>query len=413
MSRRRLLLIVAVPLLMAACSSRSSGPPAIAEAFAGPSSLPIRQDLTLKSPVVATVKHGERLEILQTRRRFVQVRTAQGATGWTDNRQLLSTEQMQEIRRFAETTSDLPSEGAATVFEQVNVHTEPSRTSPSFLQIPENETIHVIGHKLAPRTVAAQERAAPIVKRPVRNTKKAREKAKESRRLPPPPMPAAPKPPKNWQELSRIGSRQPAGRPEYQDAQTPQKSPVMEDWSLIRTKDRQVGWVLSRMVTMSIPDEVAQYAEGHRITAYFPLSDINDDGQTKHAWVWTTISRGGQPFEFDGFRVFVWSVRHHRYETVYRERELKGFYPVEAVKAGNEKTAIATFSVVVDADGQLVRKTYAFNGYRVSLSRKEPYVGPTTQAASGSTTSLPAPQPRVPAQPWYSRMSNTVRSWFR
>ncbi len=414
MPRRRLLLILAVPLLMAACSSRASGPPAIAEAFAGPASLPLREDLTLKSPVVATVKHGDRLEILQTRRRFVQVRTSQGATGWTDNRQLLTPEQMQEIRRFSETTSDLPSQGAATVFEQVNVHTEPNRTSPSYLQIPENESVQVLAHKLAPRVAAAQDRVQTTPRKQSRSAKKSREKAKEARRVPPPPMPPPPKPPKNWQELSRTGPRQSPGRSDSTDGQGPAvKSPVMEDWSLIRMKDRRVGWVLSRMVIMSIPDEVAQYAEGHRITAYFPLSDISDNEQTKHAWVWTTMSHGGQPFEFDGFRVFVWSVRHHRYETVYRERELKGFYPVSAVKATAEKNATATFSIVVDSDGQLVQKTYAFNGYRVNLLRKEPYTGQSVQATGTTTASAPTPAARTPTLPWYSRMGQAVRSLFK
>ena len=35
----------------------------------------------------------------------------------------------------------------------------------------------------------------------------------------------------------------------------------MEDWSLVRTKDGQIGWVLTRNLDMSIPDEVAQYAK--------------------------------------------------------------------------------------------------------------------------------------------------------
>ena len=34
----------------------------------------------------------------------------------------------------------------------------------------------------------------------------------------------------------------------------------MEDWNLIRTKDGKAGWVLSRMLVMAIPDEVAQYS---------------------------------------------------------------------------------------------------------------------------------------------------------
>ena len=49
----------------------------------------------------------------------------------------------------------------------------------------------------------------------------------------------------------------------------------------------------------------------------------------KHNWLWTTIAKGLQPYEFDSARVFVWSQRRHRYETAYIERKLKGYYPVE------------------------------------------------------------------------------------
>lgn len=412
MPRRSRVFVAVLPFLLASCHSSVSGPPAIAEAFAAPSTLSLRQDLTLKSPVVATVKHGERLEVLQTRRRFVQVRTPQGAVGWTDNRQLLSPDQMQEIRRFTEANISLPSQGAATAFEQLNVHTEPSRTSPSFIQIPENGTVQVIGHKLAPRTVAASDR--PITAPKKKAAKRVREKEKQSRRIPPPPMPPAPKLPANWREMSRPTLADTEHGTDEAAADTAQTKPlVLEDWSLIRTKDGKVGWVLSRMLNMSIPDEVAQYAEGHRITSYFPLSNIQDGDQTKHAWLWTTMSHGGQPFEFDGFRVFTWSLRHHRYETVYRERDVRGFYPVSASETTGDKNLIATFTLVLDEDGQLVRKTYAFNGYRVNSIRQEPFASePDVQVAGGPQTNSQAAQ-KAAGQPWYARFGQRVRSWFR
>lgn len=412
------LLLIAALFFFGSCASRPSGPPAIGEVFAGPSSLPIRQDLTLRSPVVATVKHGERLDVLQTRRRFVQVRTSQGAVGWTDNRQLLTPGQMQEIRNFAEATSSLPSQGSATVFEQLNVHTEPSRTSPSFVQIPETGSVQVIGHKLAPRTAAVAPAPPRLPKKPARTLRKSREK--ESRRVPPPPMPPAPEPPSNWLDLSRPRDERdetgPARAGESADSPPAQQSatkPVaMEDWSLIRTKDNKVGWVLSRMLNMSIPDDVAQYAEGHRITSYFALSDIPDEGQTRHAWLWTTSSHAGEPFEYDGLRVFTWNTRRHRYETVYRERVLRGFYPVEAHKASGDKNAVAKFSVVVETGGQLIRKTYAFNGYRVSLLSKEPYSPREIQIANASSAAASSADKQSRREPWYTALGSKVRSWF-
>ena len=102
----------------------------------------------------------------------------------------------------------------------------------------------------------------------------------------------------------------------------------MDEWSLIRTASGQSGWVLTRRLVMAIPDEVAQYAEGHRIVSYFPLGEVRAGDEKKTTWLWTTIGAGTEPYDFDSFRVFVWSQRHHHYETAYIERNLKGYAPV-------------------------------------------------------------------------------------
>lgn len=424
MSRWSLISVTAVLIILAACSSRSEGPPAIGEAYAGPATLNIRKELPLQSPVVAMVKHGDRLDIIQTRRRFVQVRTAQGVMGWTDGRLLLTPDQMRDLQSFTEATQSLPSQGSATVYEPLNVHTEPSRTSPSFVQIPENGSVQVIGHKVAARTSARTSPPPPLVAPPKgsRSSKKRdREKEKRTSRAPLPPMPAAPKPPDNWQQLSQPTLQALAAEPRAEDAgKAPDavapKPVVMEDWSLVRTKDGKSGWVLSRMLSMSIPDEVAQYAEGQRITSYFPLADIRDEGQTKHVWLWTTMSRGAQEFEFDGFRVFVWSLKRHRYETVYRGRDVQGYYPVSATKGSGERGEGATFSLILEEDGKRVRNTYVFNGYRVNLQRSDPYnpAQQTSEVASTAQSAGPAPPAaRTSPPPWYKRFSNRVRAFFR
>ena len=82
------------------------------------------------------------------------------------------------------------------------------------------------------------------------------------------------------------------------------------------------------MLFMAIPDDVAQDAEGHRITSYLALGDVKDGDQVKHNWLWTTIGKGTEAGEFDSFRVFVWSIKHHRYETAYIERNVTGYFPV-------------------------------------------------------------------------------------
>ncbi len=233
-------------------------------------------------------------------------------------------------------------------------------------------------------------------------------------------MPAPPKLPENWQLLSRPTLQDALSREQAADGSKVKgpgelKPIIIEDWSLIRTKEGKVGWVLSRMLTMTIPDEVAQYAEGQRITSYFSLGDIRDEDQTKHVWLWTTMSHGGQPFEFDGFRVFVWSRKRHRYETVYRGRDVKGFYPVSATKGSGEKGEGATFTLVLEEDGRVTRNTYAFNGYRVNLLRSEPMnsTQETPVVASAAQSAGPAVTPVQSDGPWYKRLGVRIRSLFR
>lgn len=184
----------------------------------------------------------------------------------------------------------------------------------------------------------------------------------------------------------------------------------MDDWSLVRTHDGKVGWVLTRPLSMAIPDEVAQYAEGHRITSYFPLGQVNDDGNIKNNWLWTTIIKGGQPYEFDSFRVFVWSLRHHRYETAYIERNEVGHYPVQVIKAGD----MPSFSVIVEGeDGHLYRKTYSFDSYRIHLMNREIYDPSAKNDAAQIATATPAEKQSGEKSSWYAMLKSRVHKLFR
>jgi hypothetical protein len=362
--------------------------PVLGEAYAGPTTLALRQELTPKAPVSATVKHGERLEVLEYKRRFVKVRTSQGAEGWTDNRQLLSPEQMNALKTVAEQSARFPSQGAATVYESLNMHTEPSRGSPSFVQIAQGSKVDVIGHKITPRTQPVKASGPTLPKpKPVRK----RGKEKPGTKIAPPPMPPAPKPPENWLELSGTSEEEAEAKESNEKAaqQAAAQDVPMDDWSQVRTREGKVGWVLSRLLLMAIPDDVAQYAEGRRITSYFALGEVHDDSAAKKNWLWTTIGKGVEPYEFDSFRVFVWNRRKHRYETGFIERNVVGHYPVQVNSSGDN----ATFSVVVEGtDGGLYKKTYSLAENRVKFVSREAYhpaVEPSKPAAASAEPKKP------------------------
>ena len=283
------------------CGTRSERAPAIGEAYAGPSILVLRQEINPRSAEAAKVPHGERLEIIGQRRRFVKVRTSKGQEGWTDERLLLSPDEVARLKRFNQQSRLMPSQGAATTYDALNIHTEPSRYAPSFVQVKQGEKFEVLAHEAAPRKAPGRKVLIAPAPKPVTIKKSAK-----APKIPPPPAPAPPPPPEDWIALSKTNLPQ-------EDEKDPEPEP-MDDWSLVRTAGGQSGWVLTRRVFMAIPDEVAQYAEGRRITSYFPLGEIRDGDQVKKIWLWTTIEQSLQPYDFDSYRVFVWSLRHHRYE---------------------------------------------------------------------------------------------------
>lgn len=397
-------------LARAFCAPAASEQPISGYAYVGPNTLNLRKDLGPRAPTVAAPKHGERLEVLETRRRFVRVRTTDKIEGWTDSNLLLTQQQMDDLSLLAKRAAEMPSEGTGTVYDALNMHTQPNRQSPSFYQIAEGTSLDVIEHRMTPHGARSAPPKAVTVRR-ASSTKKTKAKAsKNSSALPPPPPPA---PPVNWEALSRPRA---SDLPGYvAKGQASAGGTGGDDWFLVRTRDGRAGWVLARMVSMSISDDVAQYAEGHRITAYASLGDVMDKekNEIKHNWLWTTTSAALASYDFDSFRVFVWSSKRHHYETAFVERNVRGYYPVLVVnRPGEEEKA---FSVVIeDKDGMRYKCTYAFSGYHVRLMSKEPAEArpalPEVRTAQNFDETATPPSTEIS---WADRFRQWRERWFR
>ncbi len=138
----------------------------------------------------------------------------------------------------------------------------------------------------------------------------------------------------------------------------------MEDWWLIRDAEGHVGWVLARMVDLDAPLEIAQYAEGQRIVAFFVLDQVPDgDRKVPQYLVLLTESKDGLPFDFNQIRVFTWNVRRHRYETAYRERNLNGVLPATVSQENFEKEGTLPVFVlrVKDDSSNVLERKYKLN----------------------------------------------------
>jgi uncharacterized protein YgiM (DUF1202 family) len=369
----------------------------IGEAFVGPASLKIRSDFPLQSSTVATVKHGDRLEIVQVRRKFLRVRTPNGAEGWTDERQLLAASDMRALRELAGRAAAMPSQGVATTYAPLNVHTQPALSSPSFLQVKEKDTVEVLRSVIFPRNEAAP-RTPLIPRAPKKAPPKKKEKKKDKFPLPPPPKP--PGLPADWLELSKSES----GEEDADKEDAPEKpAPRMDGWSLVRAPQGQSGWVLTRLLSMAIPDEVAQYAEGRRIVSYFPLGETQDGEEKKKIWLWTTTTDSRQSWDFDSFRVFTWSLRRHRYETAHIERNVKGYAPVLLKDVDHtvnrESVKSPGFSVCLEKkDGQRVRREFVLMGNTVRFASEQPCEAPPPPLELNLPALLPVAAEPVPVK---------------
>jgi hypothetical protein len=379
------------------------------EAFAGPPTLSLRKDIPPQSAVTATVKHGERLEILQRHRTVFRVRTTRGAEGWVDERQLLAATDMQSLKHLAQVAAKLPSQGAATPrYGDLRVYTLPSRDAPAFITVKDKEKVDVLAHVVVPRAHIPRAPILPPTPKKVLPKKKGREPA-----IPPVPMPKPPALPSDWQDLSKT---------ETEDTEEPDAAPLpTDDWSLVRAADGEAGWTLTRWLDMAIPDEVAQYAEGRRIVSYFPLGSLRDGDQSKNIWLWATIGGGSRAYDFDNFRVFIWSLRHHRYETSYIERNVTGFSPVLLETVTFAGAQYPGFSVCAEKkDGVRYRREYAllsnvvrFAGERLceTQSQVQELAGAgATKPGAGPVPKPTAPQPAKPSL--VERVKRKLRSWF-
>ena len=260
------------------------------------------------------VKNGDRVEVLDHDRRFVKVRTASGATGWIEQRYLVGQEVFVQIQKLTKDNQNDPVQAQGATRNDTNLHVEPGRDTEHLYQISAGEKLSLLKRSIAekPGSVA------------------------------PPPRSA------------KAGAKN-----------DPDKKPVplMEDWWLVRDSHNRVGWVLSRMIDLDVPLDIAQYAEGQRIVAFFVLNQVQD-GDKKVPQYLTVVSepKDGLPFDFNQVRVFTWNVKRHRYETAYRER-MEGVLPVTvSQETFDPEGPLPTFTIrVKDDNGNVTERKYKLN----------------------------------------------------
>jgi hypothetical protein len=296
------------------------------------------------------VKNGERVEVLDHDRHFVKVRTATGATGWVEQRYIVGQDVYDKIQKLTADNQNDPVQAQGTTRNDTNLHVEPGRDSEHLYQISAGEKLSLLKRATADKqgTVAAPAHSAKLAGNKNEHERENKGKNEQDKKAAPPIAPPA-KP-------------VPAGTVPVVPAPII-PAPIIEDWWLVRDSHNRVGWVLARMIDLDVPLDVAQYAEGQRIVAFFVLNQVQD-GDKKVAQYLTVLTepKDGLPFDFNQIRVFTWNVRRHRYETAYRER-MAGVLPVTVSQESFDKEGtLPVFVIRVEDDkGNISERKYKLN----------------------------------------------------
>jgi SH3-like domain-containing protein len=262
---------------------------------------------------VGTVKNGERVEIVDREKRFARVRTASGIEGWIEQRYLVDQKTYDGLQKLTQDNLNDPVQAPGVLRNETNLHITPGRETEHLYQLAAGSKVAILKRDTAEKQMAGAPAAKPVTARP--------------------------------------SSKAPAG-------------PLLEDWLLVRDEQNRVGWVLARMVDVDAPLEIAQYAEGQRLVAFFKLDEV-PDGDKKVAQYLTVLTEphDGSPYDYDQLRVFTWNARKHRYETAYREHGLDGVLPVTVTQENFDKEGTLPVFILrtKDDQGNVAERKYKLN----------------------------------------------------
>ena len=303
--------------ILAGCGNEAATVERLGEAYAGAAKVPLYSELDANAKKVGELHFGDEVHLVRRRRNFYFVRGPEGKEGWTHRSNLFNERQVQEMKALAQWAANAPSQGEARVFATLNVHNHPNRLAPTIFQITEEERVDVLAHERHPRRPYDP---GPLLESfdgaPSRDPASESTDEGDAAPLPPDP-PAPPGLPPSWLRLSGLAPERVAELADegyLEGRSAPSAETSGELWTLVRNKQGLAGWALQGRLIAAIPDEVAQYSEGARITSYFALAPADADG-THHHWLWTTLKTPNAAFDFDSYRFFIWNSRRGRYET--------------------------------------------------------------------------------------------------
>lgn len=324
----------------------------------------LRDRLAAVTNRVADVHNGDRLEVIGQDRRFYKVKTVQGAIGWVDDHVVIDQKTYDQFAALNQQHAHDPVVVTGVLRDDSYLHVAPGRKEEHFYLLPENARLQLLTRASVEKPIPPQAVPVPIAPKKAELADTDKKKKKDPNA--PPFIP---------------------------------QGPPMEDWWLVRGPQGQTGWVLSRMMDIDIPQEIAGLAENQRYVAAYRIRIVNDpdskfpNGQAPEYVALTNAWHDGLPYDFDQIRVFTWNIKHHRYEGAYRERGIEGYLPVTIGSGVFNGETEPTFSFKVASDNTDIAIDPTTGASRAAETRTETY------RLEGDLVKKVGPPEAVPVQP--------------
>lgn len=274
------------------------------------------------APVVSVLPFDSQVSVLERYRSFSRVRTSDQLEGWLPSALLLDQTLRGALARLRTQASRVPDQGSFRSRDTLNVHVEPYRWAPTFYQLRKDESFQVIDRMIVDRYPASA--AGSLL------------------------------------EVEATGE---------------------DYWYLVRVPSLdEAGWLLANMAYADVPIEVAALAQGLEIVAHFEIGSTEDAplGPFRPTWLWFQSSGRGDIYDFDVMRVYQWDTRRRRYVVIRQVSGIEGYLPVEILPGSR-----TGFRILVDRDGQMHERTYAYVGRRVRYLGESPAGGISRLAPPG------------------------------
>lgn len=186
-----------------------------------PTSIPLNDSPAEVRLNIETLRHGDRVEILDRTTRWARVRIADGRTGWVEQTHLIDASSYEKGRRLLEEMARGQAQAAGHTSTQANLRADPARDAVQITQLAANEKVEIFARSLVEKSTQSGAGSG---------------------------------------EVSR------------------------EAWYLVRSGEKG-GWVLGRLIALDIPEEIGHYAQGYNLVAWIVLSKVDDNGRSVPQYV--------------------------------------------------------------------------------------------------------------------------------